>query len=366
MFVWQRPGWPQFTWDDGQLLGPLAQARLAQGRLLGSMARLGSDLTSQAQLVALTAAGVDSAAIEAQTLDRASVRSSLARRLGIAEESVRRSDRLADGVAEILLDAARGYHAPLTAERLFRWHRWLFPVAAAGLRPDAVGAWRTDAEGPMQVISGLMGRLRIHFQAPPAGRVSRDMGRFLDWFGGDSKPEGLIRAGVAHLWFLTVHPFEDGNGRIARAIADLALAQSEQAPQRFYSMTSQILVERADYYDRLEHAQRGTLDITEWLVWFLGCFGRAIDRAQDEQREMFGRADFWQRNLGESFSDRQRQVLNRLLSGFDGKLTARKWARLGKCSMATAQRDIGDLLDRGLLVKNPGGSRSTSYRLVET
>lgn len=365
MYIWERAEWPEFTWQSDRLIEPLAAARLQQGRLLGTMVRLGFDLKRDAQLGALTESAVKSAEIEGEILDRASVRSSLARRLGIAEAAVKPPDRRVDGVVELLLDATQHYDRELTAERLFRWHELLFPAVGRGRRPASVGGWRTDADGPMQVVSGPMGRQRIHYQAPAADRVPVEMRRLLDWFARRSRPEGLLRAGLAHLWFVTIHPFEDGNGRIARAVADLALAQSEASPQRFYSMSSQIRKERADYYDLLEQTQRSGLDVTPWLEWFLGCFSRAIEGAMAESEGVLTKAGFWQRHAGEAFTPRQRLVLNRCLDGFEGKLTARKWAALAKSSLATALRDITDLLGRGILAKNAGGSRSTSYRLTE-
>ncbi|MFN0181753.1 MAG: Fic family protein [Gemmatimonadales bacterium] len=364
MYIWERPQWPDFTWETDRLLEPLAATRRKQGLLLGTLARLGFDLKGEAELGALTESAVMSAAIEGETLNRASVRSSLARRLGIADAATAPSDRRVDGMVDLLLDATRHHDRQLTAERLFHWHTLLFPAVGRRSRPVSIGAWRTDANGPMQVVSGPMGRERVHFQAPPAERVPTEMRRFLDWFAQRSKPEGLLRAGVAHLWFVTIHPFDDGNGRIARAVADLALAQSDGVPERFYAMSSQIRKERADYYDLLEQTQRGDLDVTDWLVWFLGCLGRAIEGALAESDGVLTRGGFWQRHAGEPFTARQRLVLNRALDGFEGTLTARKWAALAKCSIASALRDINDLLDRGILVKNPGGSRSTSYRLA--
>lgn len=365
MYIWERPEWPEFTWQPDRLVEPLAAARLKQGRLLGTMVRLGFDLKRDTELGALVESAVGSAAIEGEILDRASVRSSLARRLGIPEEAPKSPDRRVEGVTELLLDATRQYDQALTVERLFRWHQLLFPVIGRGPRPAAVGEWRTDADGPMQVVSGPMGRQRVHYQAPPAERVPGEIRRLLDWFAKRSRPEGLLRAGVAHLWFVTIHPFDDGNGRMARAIADLALAQSEASPQRFYSMSSQIRKERADYYDLLEQTQRGDLDITNWLEWFLGCFDRAIDGALALSDGVLTRAEFWQRHAEEPFTPRQRLVLNRYLDGFEGKLTARKWAALAKCSIASAGRDINDLIARGILARNAGGSRSTSYRIGE-
>ena len=278
--------------------------------------------------------------------------------------AVAAADRRTEGVVEMMLDATADYGAPLTSERLFGWQAALFPTGYSGLHRVRTGAWRGDAEGPMQVVSGPVGHQRVHYRAPPARRLDAEMRAFLEWFDRRSEPEGLLRAGLAHLWFVTVHPFEDGNGRVARAIADRALAQSEDSGQRFYSMSSQIRKERSDYYDTLERSQRGALDVTDWLVWFLGCLSRAIDGSEAVCAHVLRKADVWQRYAREPLTGRQKTVLNRFLDGFDGKLTARKWAAIGKCSIPTAQRDINELVGRGILRRNPGGSKNTSYDLT--
>lgn len=364
MFIWERPEWPHFTWDGARLLEALGDARLRQGRLLGSMARLGFDLKLEAQFEALANEVMGSSEIEGERLDRESVRSSIARRLGVHLATVRPADRRTEGVVAMMLDATENHDAPLTRERLFGWQAALFPTGYSGLHEVKTGAWRDDGAGPMQVVSGPIGRQRVHYQAPPGDRVDAEMRTFLEWFETRSEPEGLLRAGLAHLWFVTVHPFDDGNGRVARSITDLALAQSEGSGQRFYSMSSQIQDERSDYYDALERTQKGSLDVTDWLTWFLGCFSRTIDRAESALAHVLRKADFWQRYARERFSDRQRVVLNRYLDGFEGKLTAKKWAAIGKCSIPTAQRDILDLVERNVLRRNPGGSKNTSYDLI--
>lgn len=364
MYIWERPEWPRFQWNERRLLEPLAAARLKQGRLLGSMARLGFDLNLEAQLEALTEDVVKSSEIEGEVLDRNSVRSSIARRLGVPEAAVAPADRRTEGVVEMMLDATGNCAAPLTRERIFGWQAALFPTGYSGSRRVKTGAWRDDADGPMQVVSGPIGRQRVHYEAPPAARIEAEMRRFLDWFSGEPSMEGLLRAGLAHLWFVTIHPFEDGNGRVARAIADQALAQSEASGQRFYSMSSQIQKERSDYYDMLERTQKGDVDVTDWLVWFLGCFSRALDGAQAASAHVLRKADFWQHHARQSFSDRQKAVLNRYLDGFEGKLTAKRWATLAKVSIPTAQRDINDLVGRAILRRNPGGSKNTSYDLA--
>jgi Fic family protein len=364
MYVWEQPAWPNFAWNDGALIEPLAVARLNQGRLLGRMQSLGFDLQLEAQLQALTEDILKSSEIEGDILDHASVRSSLARRLGVPEAAAAPADRRTEGVVEMMLDATRNFDQPLTAERLFGWQAALFPTGYSGLSKIKTGAWREDSDGPMQVVSGAVGREHVHYQAPPAAGVGDDMAAFLDWFAARPARDGLLRAGLAHLWFVTIHPFEDGNGRIARAIADQALAQSEGSPQRFYSMSSQIRRERADYYAILERTQKGGLDVTEWLQWFLACFTRAVDGAEASSAGVLRKAEFWRTHERLDMSERQRAILSRYLDGFEGNLTAKKWAILGKCSPASAQRDIADLVEKGVLRRNPGGSKNTSYDLA--
>jgi Fic family protein len=364
MYIWSRPDWPTFRWDDARLLEPLAATRLRQGRLLGSMARLGFDLQRAAQLDTLTEDVTKSSEIEGEVLDRESVRSSISRKLGVPDAAVAPADRRTEGVVEMVLDATSNYGSPLTPERLFAWQAALFPTGYSGMRRTKTGAWRDDVDGPMEVVSGPLGRPRVHYQAPPAECVEAEMTRFLHWFDRASGPEGLLRAGLAHLWFVTIHPFDDGNGRIARAITDQALAQSESSGQRFYSMSSQIRKERAAYYKVLERTQKGDLDVTEWLLWFLGCLSRAIDGAGEAYANVLRKAAFWQRVAEVPLTDRQSKVLNRYLDGFEGHLTTRKWAAIGKCSVPTAQRDINDLLARGVLRRNPGGSKNTSYDVM--
>ena len=364
MHIWQRDDWPDFRWDDARLIEPLAAARLQQGRLIGGMARLGFDINREAQLEALTEDVVKSSAIEGETLNRAGVRSSLARHLGVPEAAAAPADRRAEGVVEMLLDATENYAQPLTRERLWSWKAALFPAGVSGLHRIRTGAWRDDADGPMQVVSGPVGRRRVHYEAPPADRLEGEMQRFLAWFDARSATDGLLRAGLAHLWLVTIHPFEDGNGRIARAVADQALARSEASGQRFYSLSGQIQQERSDYYAQLEAAQKGGLDVTDWMAWFLGCFTRALGGAEAAGAHVLRKADFWRDHAALPLSDRQKAMLNRCLDGFDGKLTAAKWSALTKVSIPTAQRDINDLLERGLLRRNVGGSKNTSYELV--
>lgn len=321
-------------------------------------------LRAEAVVETLTQDVLKSSEIEGERLDEEQVRSSIARRLGVDIGALKPSDRHVDGVVEMMLDATQNYTAPLTEERLFGWHAALFPTGYSGMSKIAVGRWRDDSSGPMQVVSGPEGRQRVHYEAPTAGRLPHEMSAFLAWFNKPGVIDPVIKAAVAHFWFVTIHPFEDGNGRIARAVADMALARSEDSPQRFYSMSSQIRLERKAYYDVLERTQKGDLDITEWLQWCLTCLDRAIDGAEVILASVLRKALFWRAVGQQPFNERQRNVLNQLLDGFEGKLTSSKWAALTKASPDTALRDIGDLVERGVLAKNLGGGRSTSYSLV--
>lgn len=363
-FIHERKNWPVFDWDQGALATKLADVRHRQGRLLGRMESLGFDLRNEAMLSTLTQDVLKSSEIEGQFLDPDQVRSSIARRLGIDTGGLVPADRDVEGVVEMMLDATRNYDQPMNAERLFDWHASLFPTGRSGMSKIIVGAWRDDSSGAMQVVSGAIGRERVHFQAPDAKLVEKEMTAFLQWFEEKTDTDLVIKAAIAHLWFVTIHPFEDGNGRIARAIADMALARSEQSPQRFYSMSMQIRVEREAYYDMLESAQKGDLDITEWLDWFLDCLGRAIDGAETILKKVFIKARFWEKHGELSINPRQRKMLNRLLDDFRGKLTSSKWAKMQKCSPDTALRDINELISHDILTKEPGGGRSTSYALV--
>jgi Fic family protein len=329
------------------------------------MESLGFKLRQEAVLRTLTEDVLKSSEIEGEKLDPEQVRSSIARRLGMDIGGLKAVDRDVEGIVEMMLDATRHYDQPLTAERLFAWHASLFSTGRSGMRRIRVAAWRDNSGDPMQVVSGPMGKERVHFEAPAAKRLDPEMGIFLDWFNGDTDGDWVVKAGLAHLWFVTIHPFEDGNGRIARAIADLALARSEQSSQRFYSMSAQIREERADYYDILERSQKATMDITPWMDWFLQCLGRAIDGAESTLGTVLSKARFWE-TFGDSvLNERQRLVVNRLLDGFEGKLTTMKYGKLTKCSHDTALRDIAALVERGILVRNPEGGRSTSYSLAK-
>lgn len=363
MFIWQLQGWPKLTWDGPGLAPLLARVTKEQGRLLGKMEALGFDLRGEAHLRTLTQEVLKSSEIEGETLDGDQVRSSIARQLGMDVGGLVRSDRHVDGVVEMMLDATGNFEHRLTDARLFAWHASLFPTARSSMRDILVGIWRDDHDGPMQVVSGPVGKQKVHYEAPPAKRLKGEVKRFLAWF---NKPEGtdpLLVASLAHLWFVTIHPFDDGNGRIARAIADMALARSEGSRQRFYSMSAQIRRERDDYYLMLERTQKGELDVTAWHEWFLGCLLRAMEGSQQLLGGVLNKARFWERFAKEPLQERQIKVLNRLLDGFEGKLTTSKWAALTKCSQDTAHRDILDLVARGALKKDPGGGRSTSYSL---
>jgi Fic family protein len=328
------------------------------------MEHLGFELRGEAHLRTLTEDVVKSSEIEGEKLPADQVRSSIARRLGMDVAGLVPADRNVEGVVEMMMDATGNYRQPLTEDRLFGWHASLFPTGRSGMTKIKVGGWRDDDSGPMQVVSGPMGREKVHYQAPPADRVRDEMSRFLAWYSEPGDTDPLLIAGLAHLWFVTIHPLDDGNGRIARAIADLALARSEGTGQRFYSMSGQIRAERNDYYSILERTQQAGLDITEWQSWFLECLLRAIDGAQDTLAAVLQKARFWERFAKEPLNERQIKVLNRLLDGFEGKLTSSKWAKIAKCSQDTAHRDITDLIERGALQKDPGGGRSTSYSLV--
>ena len=364
-YIHKIKDWPQFTWRADALTSALADVRHRQGRLLGRMEALGFPLRSEAALQTLTQDVLKSSEIEGEILDHAQVRSSIARRLGVDIGALAPADRHVDGVVEMMLDATQNYRNPLTKQRLFGWPAALFPTGYSGLSKIKTGAWRDEKAGPMQVISGPLGRERVHFEAPDAARIAEEMKIFLAWFAKPNDLDPVLRAGIAHLWFVTIHPFEDGNGRIARAITDLALSVSEESAQRFYSMSAQIRQERKAYYDMLEQTQKGGLDITEWLLWFLSCLGRAINSAEEMLAGILHKARFWEAQRMTAFNERQRLILNKLLDGFEGNLTTAKWAKITKCSTDTALRDITALIDAGLLEKGVAGSRSTFYVMVK-
>lgn len=364
MYIYDLPEWPGFQWDAKKLARLLGDVRQRQGRLIGHMEALGFNLGREAVFHTLTQDVVKTSEIEGEHLNVEQVRSSIARRLGMDIRGSTRVGRDVEGVVDMVMDATRNFREPLSAKRLFSWHASLFPTGYSGMAKIRVGAWRNDAHGPMQVVSGPIGLEKVHFEAPAAGRVAKEMTRFLGWFNGSSALDDVLKAGLAHLWFVTIHPFDDGNGRIARAIADMQLARAEGSSHRFYSMSAQIRVERNGYYRILERTERATMDVTPWLEWFLECLGNAIQGAQKTLADVIAKARFWEFASSKPLNERQRTVLNRLVDGFEGKLTNAKWAKLAKCSPDTALRDLQHLVDQGVLVRNAEGGRSTSYSLV--
>jgi len=366
MYIHELEAWPRIHWNSERLADLLASVRHRQGKLFGRMESMGFDLRQEAVLKTLTADVLESSEIEGERLEAEQVRSSIARRLGMDIGALKPTDRNVEGVVEMMLDATRNHDKPLTVERLFAWHAAMFPTGRSGMTKVRVGAWRDDSSGPMQVVSGPIGRERVHFVAPAAPRVESEMASFLEWFNRPAGIDGVLRAAKSHLWFVTIHPFDDGNGRIARAIADMTLARAEMSPERFYSMSTQIREEREAYYEILERTQSGGLDITPWMEWFLDCLGRAIDGAETVLGAVLTKGRFWASIRGTALNDRQTLALNRLLDDFEGKLTTSKYAKLTKSSQDTALRDIMFLVERGILTRGPGGGRSTSYQLAET
>jgi Fic family protein len=356
--------WPHFEWQSNRLVSHLSAARYEQGLLLGKMHDLGYQLQTEATLAALTEETVQSSAIEGEELDPESVRSSLARHMGLEAAGTRPVDRNVEGVVAMMLDATQKYALPLTEERIFSWHSALFPTGWSAMRKIRTGQWR---RGAIEVVSGPEGKQKVHFEAPAPERVGSEMERFLTWYEDKTTGiEALIKAGLAHLYFVTIHPLEDGNGRIARAITEMSLARLENSAQRFYSMSSQIREERKSYYQILESTQGGGMDVTEWLVWFLDCLGRAIAKANKLTAAVLAKAAFWRHIRQESIevSDRQEKIISLMLDGFEGKLTTEKWGKLAKISHDTALRDIQDLIAKGILKQEKGGGRSTAYVLV--
>jgi len=365
MWIHEHQNWTNFTWDAEALSPKLADIRHRQGRLLGRMEGLGFELKREASLTTLTNDVVKSSAIEGEMLNPEEVRSSIARRLGIDIAGLIPASRDVEGIVEVMLDATQSFSKSLTKDRLFGWHSALFPTGRSGMHKITVGSWRTLEAGPMQVISGATGRERVHFEAPSADRLENEMASFLIWLDQKIDLDPVLKAGIAHLWFVTIHPFEDGNGRIARAIGDMALARADNTPDRFYSLSSQIEAERKSYYDHLEIQQRGTPDITTWLEWFLDCLGRAISNAEQTLGKVLFKAQLWNKINENPVNERQRLVINRMLENdFIGYMNTSKYAKFSKCSNDTALRDIQELKARGIFIQNESGGRSTSYRLV--
>jgi Fic family protein len=364
IYIHQLKDWPKLRWQQEKLAKTLATVRHKQGKLTGRMEALGFNLRNEATLQTLTLDALKSSEIEGEVLNPDQVRSSIARRLGMDIAGLVPADRHVEGIVEMMLDAMQHYQKELTEDRLFAWHAAMFPTGRSGMQKIKVGAWRHNAkEDPMQVVSGPMGKEHVHYEAPEAGILGKEMKTFLDWFNRTIDIDPVLKAGVAHLWFVTIHPFDDGNGRIARAIADMQLARSDESKQRFYSMSAQIRKERNDYYDILEATQKGTLDITTWLEWFFACLDRALTASGETLERVMKKAKFWETHSDARFNERQRLLLNKLLDHFDGKLTSSKWAKMAKCSHDTALRDIQDLVIQKILVKDLAGGRSTNYLL---
>jgi Fic family protein len=365
MYIYEHKDWPHLQWNRDQLTELLTDVRYRQGRLIGHMEALGFSLREEAMLQTLTQEVIKSSEIEGEVLDQDQVRSSLARRLGMDIAGSVPADRNVEGVVEMMLDAIQNFQQPLTEERLFGWHAALFPTGRSGMSRIKVGNWRTGERGPMQVVSGSIGKEKVHFEAPDAGKVPEEMTLFLDWFNSTKEMDPVLKAAIAHFWFVTIHPFEDGNGRMARAIADMQLARAEESPRRFYSMSAQIRKERNAYYDTLEATQKGSLDISPWLTWFLQCLDRAFLATQDILANVLMKARFWDQYAGVQLNDRQKHIIDRMLNGIEGKMTSSKWATMAKTSKETAIRDIQNLMEKGILVKEDAGGRSTSYTLNE-
>jgi Fic family protein len=363
-YIYQQKTWPRFTWDQENLTSLLIKVRHKQGKLLGQMQSLGFNLQSEAKLQTLTLDVLKSSEIEGEVLNADQVRSSIARRLGLDVAGVVPVDRNVEGVVEMMLDATQNFETPLTEERMFGWHAALFPTGRTGMQKIVAGRWRqNDKSDPMQVVSGPMGRETIHYQAPDAEVLQDEMDHFLKWFNAEASLDPVIKAAIAHLWFVTIHPFDDGNGRLARAITDMQLARSDESSNRFYSMSAQIRIERNAYYNILETTQKDTLDITVWLEWFLGCLDRALSATDETLANVMQRARFWETHKDTSLNERQKLMIQKLLNGFVGKLSSSKWAKMAKCSSDTAVRDINDLVKKEILEKNKAGGRSTSYSI---
>lgn len=362
-YIYQHPDWPRFYWDSNVLISPLAKTRHLQGKLVGKMEALGFRLRNEAVLKTLTTEILKSSEIEGHILNLDQVRSSIARRLGIKISGLVPSDRNVDGVVEMMIDAIQNFDRPLTIDRLSGWHSALFPSGRSGMYKIIVGKWRDDSTGPMQVVSGAMGKDKVHYQAPPAIEIKNEMKSFLAWFNKSSGEDLIIKSALAHLWFLTIHPFEDGNGRIARALSEMLLTRSDGLSQRFYSMSSQIRIDRKGYYDILEKSQKGTLDVTEWLNWYLKCLENALYSSDKVLSKVLYKHKFWSKLATEVLNSRQILLINKLLDDFTAQLTSSKWAKIAKCSPDTALRDIRDLLNKNILQKNTSGGRSTNYKL---
>lgn len=366
IYIYQQKGWPNFKWDNSLILQKLGDVRNLQGRLMGKMETLGFELRSEAILDTLTIEIIKSTEIEGEFLNPEQVRSSIARRLGMEISGLIPSDRNVDGMVDMIIDATQNCFKPITSDRLFDWHAALFPTGRSSMYKITVANWRVDTTGPMQVISGAMGKEKVHFHAPDSYNVPNEMNQFMDWYNNNENIDLVLKAAVAHLWFVTIHPFDDGNGRITRALTDMMLARSDKSTQRFYSMSAQISIERKSYYDMLEKTQKGNIEITNWLVWFLDCLTNALKLSETVLFKVLNKAEFWKKNSLTVLNERQILLINKLLDGFDGKLTSSKWAKISKCSSDTALRDIQDLINKDILQKEQAGGRSTNYELKQT
>ncbi len=363
-YIHQDKNWAHFTWDNESLMPLLGSVRNRQGKLLGKMETLGFVFQEETLLETLTLDVLKSTEIEGEFLPPEQVRSSIARHLSMDIAGLVPSDRYVDGIVQMMLDATQNYAKPLTEERLFDWHAALFPLGRSGLYKITVGDWRKDEKGSMQVVSGSIGREHVHFQAPEASRLSTEISLFLDWFNAAQTLDPVLKAAIAHLWFITIHPFDDGNGRIARAITDMQLSKSEGISQRFYSISAQIQLKRAAYYAILEKTQKGSLDISDWLHWFLSCLSEALIAAETTLEKVLIKAKFWEKHATTILNERQILMLNKLLGQFEGNLNSSKWAKMTKCSSDTALRDIQDLIEKRVLNKALSGGRNTNYVLI--
>jgi Fic family protein len=364
MYIYENENWPFFTWDNKALFLSLSQVRNMQGKLIGRMEAIGFDLAREAAFENLSSEVLKTSEIEGEYLDLEQVRSSVAHRMGLDFVGKTISDRRIDGIVDMMMDATVNFNEPLSFERLFSWHSSLFPLGRNSLHDIITGDWRRDETGRMRVISGIAGEEKVHFVGPPASQIFGEMEKFVHWFNANSQIEPVIKAGLAHLWFVTIHPFDDGNGRIARALTEMLLTRSDGSPQRFYTMSSRIIAERKRYYEMLETTQKGGMDVTEWLLWFLECLSECLNSAFSSSSQVLCKAQFWKQHTGIIFNARQNLMLNKLLNGFKGNLSSSKWAKICKCSQDTALRDIQDLINKGILKKTDSGGRSTCYELV--
>ena len=363
-WIWQYDEWPHFCWNNDSVIGPLARIREKQGRLLGLMDGLGFDVQSASSLDVMTEDVLRNSEIEGLLLNAEHVRSSVARHLGLDTAGLPIPDHYTEGVVQVMMDAVQQANAPLTEQRLFNWHAALFPMGRSGIVPITVAAWRTGTE-PMLVVSGAMGKERIHHEAPPSDDVPRQMQQFIQWFNNDTASDPVLKAAIAHLWFVNIHPFDDGNGRLTRTLTDMLLARADGLPWRFYSMSAAILRDKKNYYDLLEYMGKHGLDITQWLLWFLQTMENAIDTAAEKTQRVVRKSLFWQKHCTDALNERQIKVINRLWDGFEGKLNTSKWAKMTKTSTSTALRDIQELVDKGILRSTEERGRSTNYELVE-